>query len=243
MQKKRAPEASGDEGHGRNAQSGRRNQDIQLLENPKHCRTRSTKSTTRQKRQAAYWRLRYSHGAGSYPERMSRHTVYFYTMENMIPGETEAEKWRTANIEHLWDFREKSEEEKAAYGTYWYKEHDRKLIVDFTGSEKQDINSAVLEWQQYEKTPGETEVIDAAMSLIPDIPKDFEKWAFTDAVPQYMYYEYGKRIGLCTCCGKHHELKEQPKYGKEGTCPGCKRKVQYRTYKKKRPDTTGSMQH
>ena len=147
--------------------------------------------------------------------------------------ETEAEKWRTANIEHLWDFREKSEEEKAAYGTYWYKEHDRKLIVDFTGSEKQDINSAVLEWQQYEKHRGETEVIDAAMSLIPDIPKDFEKWAFTDAVPQYMYYEYGKRIGLCTCCGKHHELKEQPKYGKEGTCPGCKRKEQYRTYKKK----------
>lgn len=147
--------------------------------------------------------------------------------------ETETEKWRTANIEHLWDFREKSEEEKAAYGTYWYKEHDRKLIVDFTGSEKQDINSAVLEWQQYEKHRGETEVIDAAMSLIPDIPKDFEKWAFTDAVPQYMYYEYGKRIGLCTCCGKHHELKEQPKYGKEGTCPGCKRKVQYRTYKKK----------
>lgn len=147
--------------------------------------------------------------------------------------ETEAEKWRTANIEHLWDFREKSEEEKAAYGTHWYKEHDRKLIVDFTGSEKQDIHSAVLEWQQYKKHRGETEVIDAAMSLIPDIPKDFEKWAFTDAVPQYMYYEYGKRIGLCTCCGKHHELKEQPKYGKEGICPGCKRKVQYRTYKKK----------
>lgn len=147
--------------------------------------------------------------------------------------ETEAEKWRTANIEHLWDFREKSEEEKAAYGTHWYKEHDRKLIVDFTGSEKQDIHSAVLEWQQYKKHRGETEVIDAAMSLIPDIPKDFEKWAFTDAVPQYMYYECRKRIGLCTCCGKHHELKEQPKYGKEGICPGCKRKVQYRTYKKK----------
>lgn len=147
--------------------------------------------------------------------------------------ETEAEKWRTANIEHLWDFREKSEEEKAAYGTHWYKEHDRKLIVDFTGSEKQDIHSAVLEWQQYKKHRGETEVIDAAMSLIPDIPKDFKKWAFTDAVPQYMYYEYGKRTGLCTCCGKHHELKEQPKYGKEGMCPGCKRKIQYRTYKKK----------
>lgn len=147
--------------------------------------------------------------------------------------ETEEEKWRTANIEHLWDFREKSEEEKAAYGTHWYKEHDRKLIVDFTGSEKQDIHSAVLEWQQYKKHRGETEVIDAAMSLIPDIPKDFEKWAFTDAVPQYMYYEYGKRTGLCTCCGKNYELKEQPKYGKEGICPGCKRKVQYRTYKKK----------
>lgn len=147
--------------------------------------------------------------------------------------ETEAEKWRTANIEHLWDFYEKTDAERAAYGTYWYREVDRKLIVKFTGSEKQDIQSAVLEWQQYKKHRGETEVIDAAMSLIPDIPKDFEKWAFTDAVPQYMYYEYGKRIGLCTCCGKYYELKEQPKYGKEGICPGCKRKVQYRTYKKK----------
>lgn len=147
--------------------------------------------------------------------------------------ETEAEKWRTANIEHLWDFYEKTDAERAAYGTYWYREVDRKLIVKFTGSEKQDIQSAVLEWQQYKKHRGETEVIDAAMSLVPDVPKDFEKWALTDALPQYMYYEYGKRIGLCTCCGKHHELKEQPKYGKEGICPGCKRKIQYRTYKKK----------
>ena len=147
--------------------------------------------------------------------------------------ETEAEKWRTANIEHLWDFYEKTDAERAAYGTYWYREVDRKLIVKFTGSEKQDIQSAVLEWQQYKKHRGETEVIDAAMSLVPDIPKDFEKWALTDALPQYMYYEYGKRIGLCTCCEKHHELKEQPKYGKEGICPGCKRKIQYRTYKKK----------
>lgn len=147
--------------------------------------------------------------------------------------ETEAEKWRTANIEHLWDFHEKTDAERAAYGTYWYREVDRKLIVKFTGSEKQDIHSAVLEWQQYKKHRGETEVIDAAMSLVPDVPKDFEKWALTDALPQYMYYEYGKRIGLCTCCGKHHELKEQPKYGKEGICPGCKRKIKYRTYKKK----------
>ena len=146
---------------------------------------------------------------------------------------TEPEKWRTANIEHLWDFFERSDAERAAWGTYWFKEEDRKLIVDFTGSEKQDIQSAVLEWQQYKKHRGETEIIDAAMSLIPELPKDFERWAMTDVVPQYMYYEYGKRIGLCSCCGKHHELKEQPKYGKEGICPGCKRKVQYKTYKRK----------
>ena len=147
--------------------------------------------------------------------------------------ETEAGKWRTANIEHLWDFYEKSDAERAACGTFWYKESDRELIVKFTGSEKQDIPSAVLEWQQYKKHRGETEIIDAAMSLIPEVPKDFEKWAMTDVLPQYMYYEYGKRTGLCTCCGEHHELKEQPKYGEEGICPGCKRKVQYRTYKKK----------
>lgn len=145
---------------------------------------------------------------------------------------TEPEKWRTANIEHLWDFFERSDAERAARGTYWFKEEDRKLIVDFTGSEKQDIQSAVLEWQQYKKYRGETEMIDAVMSLIPDVPKDFEKWAQTDALQQYMYYESGKRTGLCTCCGKYYELKDQPKYGKEGICPGCKRKVTYKTYKK-----------
>lgn len=36
--KERAPEASNDEGHGRNAQSGIRNKDIQLLEKSKHYR-------------------------------------------------------------------------------------------------------------------------------------------------------------------------------------------------------------
>ena len=142
------------------------------------------------------------------------------------------QKWRTASIEHLYDSEYQTRAERAAHGTYWYKERDRQLIVKFTKSKHQDIPSAVLEWQQYEKNRGETEIIDAAMSLVPETPKSFAKWVETDALPQYMYYESGRKIGLCTSCGKYHELKEPPKYGETGICPGCKRKVQYKTYKK-----------
>ena len=69
------------------------------------------------------------------------------------------------------------------------------------------------------------------MAIIPEIPKDFEDWAKKDAVPQYMYYESGKKIGRCTCCGKTQELSGH-KYGQEGKCKYCKRKVIYKTYKK-----------
>lgn len=153
------------------------------------------------------------------------------------------QKWRTASIEHLYDSEYQTRAERAAHGTYWYKERDRQLIVKFTKSKHQDIPSAVLEWQQYEKNRGETEIIDAAMSLVPEIPKSFAKWVETDALPQYMYYESGRKIGLCTSCGKYHELKEPPKYGETGICPGCKRKVQYKTYKNARDSRNAQTHH
>lgn len=145
--------------------------------------------------------------------------------------DAEKEKWRTATIAHLMDWWSRTDEERAAYGTYWYRENERKLVIDYTKSDAEDIESAVLQWQQYEKYRGETEIIDAEMSLIPDIPKSFETWAMKTGLNQYMFYESGRKVGLCTACGKYHTLKD-PKYGKEGICPGCKRKVTYKTYKK-----------
>ena len=121
--------------------------------------------------------------------------------------------------------------ESAAYQTYWITEKDRKTIKDFTKNGEESPHSAILGWQQYEKHRKETDRIDDEMAIIPEIPKDFEEWAKKDAVPQYMYYESGKKIGRCTCCGKTQELSGH-KYGQEGKCKYCKRKVIYKTYKK-----------
>lgn len=145
--------------------------------------------------------------------------------------ETIEGKWRTATIENLQFGVSYNDGESAAYQTYWITEKDRKIIKDFTKNGEESPHSAILGWQQYEKHRKETDRIDDEMAIIPEIPKDFEDWAKKDAVPQYMYYESGKSIGRCTCCGKTQELSGH-KYGQEGKCKYCKRKVIYKTYKK-----------
>lgn len=145
--------------------------------------------------------------------------------------ETIERKWRTATIENLQFGVSYNDGESAAYQTYWITEKDRKIIKDFTKNGEESPHSAILGWQQYEKHRKETDRIDDEMAIIPEIPKDFEEWAEKDAVPQYMYYESGKKIGRCTCCGKTQELSGH-KYGQEGKCKYCKRKVIYKTYKK-----------
>lgn len=145
--------------------------------------------------------------------------------------ETIERKWRTATIENLQFGVSYNDGESAAYQTYWITEKDRKIIKDFTKNGEESPHSAILGWQQYEKHRKETDRIDDEMEIIPEIPKDFEEWAKKDAVPQYMYYESGKKIGRCTCCGKTQELSGH-KYGQEGKCKYCKRKVIYKTYKK-----------
>lgn len=145
--------------------------------------------------------------------------------------ETIEGKWRTATIENLQFGVSYNDGESAAYQTYWIAEKDRKTIRDFTKNGEESPHSAILGWQQYEKHRKETDRIDDEMEIIPEIPKDFEEWAKKDAVPQYMYYESGKKIGRCTCCGKTQELSGH-KYGQEGKCKYCKRKVIYKTYKK-----------
>ena len=141
------------------------------------------------------------------------------------------EKWRTATIENLNFMEGWNQVECRALSKYWIPEKDRKIIEKFTDNGEKTVNAMIQRWQQHEKNRKEIDRIDDEMSVIPDIPKDFEDWIKKDAVPQYMFYESGKNIGLCTCCGAYQKL-EKPRYGKTGRCPKCKREVTYRTYKK-----------
>lgn len=141
------------------------------------------------------------------------------------------EKWRTATIENLNFMEDWNQVECRALSKYWIPEKDRKIIEKFTDNGEKTVNAMIQRWQQHEKNRKEIDRIDDEMSVIPDIPKDFEDWIKKDAVPQYMFYESGKNIGLCTCCGAYQKL-EKPRYGKTGRCPKCKREVTYRTYKK-----------
>lgn len=73
--------------------------------------------------------------------------------------------------------------------------------------------------------------IDKDMALVPALPKRFEEYVATKAMPQrYMFYDYAKRktlIGFCTNC-RQHMFVETPRHNKTGTCPQCGVTVMYK---------------
>lgn len=75
---------------------------------------------------------------------------------------------------------------------------------------------------------------DADMALTPPLPKDWLRWVDKVGIPaQYIFYQYrkgGAKTGYCTYCEKEVPLKQQPYHKKEGRCPCCHRKVQFRAY-------------
>lgn len=165
-----------------------------------------------------------------YGAKIPRYRIFLHD-EKYDTYDCGCKKWRTATIENLNFLQGWNQVECRALSKYWIPEKDRKIIEKFVGNGEKTVNAMIQGWQQYEKNRKEIDRIDDEMSVIPDIPKDFEDWIKKDAVPQYMFYESGKDIGLCTCCGEYQELKK-PRYGKAGRCPKCKREVTYRTYKK-----------
>lgn len=72
------------------------------------------------------------------------------------------------------------------------------------------------------------------MALTPPLPKDWLRWVDKVGIPgQYIFYQYrkgGAKTGYCTYCEKEVPLKQQPYHKKEGRCPCCHRKVQFRAY-------------
>ena len=76
---------------------------------------------------------------------------------------------------------------------------------------------------------------DADMALTPPLPKDWLRWVDKVGIPaQYIFYQYrkgGAKTGYCTYCEKEVPLKQQPYHKKEGRCPCCHRKVQFRAYR------------
>lgn len=123
----------------------------------------------------------------------------------------------------------------------WFSEQDKKRICDYLGS-KEEPYRAIREFQakirmqqlltRYKK---ETDPWDAAMALMPPLPKDWDKWVSKVGVEQnYMFYQYrrgGAKTGYCSYCDREVPIRN-PKHNTFTKCPCCRKQVQFKAFGK-----------
>lgn len=78
----------------------------------------------------------------------------------------------------------------------------------------------------------ETDPWDLDLSQVPELPKDWSRWADKVGIQQnYIFYQYIKRgadTGYCTYCEKNVPIKS-PRHNKEGRCPCCRHKITFKS--------------
>lgn len=114
-----------------------------------------------------------------------------------------------------------------------------KTVNSYLGTQKSNIKSAVLEYQNrikkdalLKKCRNELEGIDMVMDEVPELPKDFFKWVAYEAFKKerYVIYKRNEGIAYCTHCQKTFSFTEKVPHNYEGECPKCKSKVIFKSW-------------
>ena len=145
-------------------------------------------------------------------------------------------KWRTAKIDSL------------PYGSRMYyvpdpkpvaSESTKKLINDYCRTGRMmDVEEAILDFQSAcagkrlkKKYKLETDQIDYMMNMVPELPKDFDKFVedYGCHHAQYIFYK-DKSIGYCTHCGRVVSIKKKPSHNMPGKCSHCGCSITYKSY-------------
>lgn len=89
--------------------------------------------------------------------------------------------------------------------------------------------------KRYEKITNE---IDSEMSIVPEIPANFENWIEEEVFynDKYIFYEYThkkEKEGYCTYCKQHVDIIDV-KHNKKGICPCCGSEITYKVIGKSR---------
>lgn len=152
------------------------------------------------------------------------------------------EKWSNAKIDNL-EFQDRQ---------VCYTERPREtateqsvLIVNrYLGTGyRMDIWSAVLEFQQHVRKDSLkkahkliTDSIDEKMALVPELPKNWEKWVLNTGFYnfRYLFYRKDRKSGYCECCRKEVVLKQKPVHNEEGICPECGSRILYKSWNKQK---------
>lgn len=155
--------------------------------------------------------------------------------------------WGKAKIENLL-IGCQGEYENDWYGVRGYESDEcRKLVNQYLEKEKNGPNllvrDAIKKWQKsitdtirMRRYQRELEHIDSVMNLAPELPKDFEKWAQTEAYyhAQYMIYDRPAKKARCTNCWSVVDAKKTYKHNETVRCPVCKLEVTCKSWNKQK---------
>ena len=178
-------------------------------------------------------------------EQMPQYEIYLSKEENThLTYAVREGKWRTGKINTL-DY----DTGRLPYGTSakkpWVSEADKKKINEYLETGNKEAKEAILTFQHEvekdrltKKYRSEMEKIDAVMDVVPELPKDFDKWILDQGFinERYLIYQYGDKnnSAICTHCGKTVYLKERPKHNQTTVCPACKSQAWMKAWKKQK---------
>lgn len=114
-----------------------------------------------------------------------------------------------------------------------------RLRLSCNGEKNYKGYGRLQKWQQEQKDAetkqkeaAEQAPWDADMSLLSNLPKDFEEWMRKDVARKYfIIYEYAPKQtkGYCSRCKKFVQIKN-PKHDQETKCPSCKAKATFKAH-------------
>jgi len=129
--------------------------------------------------------------------------------EDYLTWDMERKKWRTARIDFL-NFPAYSR-----YSDIYITPEENKLVSDYLGVRNgvkgiEEYQRSILDKRLQEKHKKETAPWDAAMELVSDTPKDWNRWVNRHGLSEhFIFYDYSRNVkeGYCTWCEKEVPVK------------------------------------
>ena len=157
-----------------------------------------------------------------------------YDAQDFLTYSFMEKKWRTAMLRNL---------PQQGFGIYdaQISSRDSAVIGQYLHSKWEAIGSirefqeGIREKQLLARHKKETDPWDAAMALVPPLPKDWDRWVSKVGVEQnYMFYQYrrgGAKTGYCSYCDREVPIRK-PKHNAVARCLRCRRTVQFKSFGK-----------
>ena len=141
-------------------------------------------------------------------------------------------KWRDAKLDRLeWPGQDYD-------AVCWVSTGDSDMVQKYFSSERGgyfgvlDFQRKVREEQLDQRHRRITDPWDKDLAQVPELPKDWGRWADKVAVREnFIFYNYkrgGAKTGYCTFCGKKVPISGHPYHNKEGHCIRCRHPVVFK---------------